>query len=316
MAICSLVVWLSDRAGYFNRLLPRYTNDNDMKGTRFRPILREALGQLGREVRIALTPMPKDKTWVFLVGCYNSGTTLLAELLGQHPSISALETEGHFITDQFIKDYDIGLPRMWVKREDLFRLDETSTGPDPVRVKKEWAMRLDLRKPVLLEKSPPNSARTRWLQAHFENARFVGIIRNGYAVAEGITRKADPKHLKDSWPIGMSAYQWQRSNEVLLEDAKHLEHFLWVSYEELAADTAATLNRITRFIGIDDFEGFEQDRSWSIHERDEKVRNMNQESIDRLDDEQIATINEVAGDMLDRFNYPRLGGAAKVGSLS
>ena len=95
-----------------------------MKGTRFKPILRDCLGQLNREIRIALTPIPKDKTWVFLVGCYNSGTTLLAELLGQHPSISALSTEGHFITDQFVKDYDIGLPRMWVEREDLFRLNE------------------------------------------------------------------------------------------------------------------------------------------------------------------------------------------------
>lgn len=278
-----------------------------MKGTRFKPVLRESLGLIGREIKIALTPEPRNKTWVFLVGCYNSGTTLLAELLGQHPEISALETEGHFITDQFIKDYDIGLPRMWVEREDLFRLDENSTGPDPLRVKKEWAMRLDLRKPVLLEKSPPNSAKTRWLQAHFENARFVGIIRNGYAVAEGITRKADPKHLKDSWPIEMSARQWQRSNQVLLEDEPFLKHFLWVSYEELAADTAGTLNKITRFIGVDEFKDFEEDRSWSIHERDEKVRDMNEESIARLTDEQIRRINEVAGEMLDHFGYRRLG---------
>ena len=146
-----------------------------------------------------------DKTWVFLVGCYNSGTTLLAELLSQHPDISALSTEGHFITDQFVKDYDIGLPRMWVEREDLFRLTEADTGPDAIRIKKEWGMRLDLSKQVLLEKSPPNTAKVRWLQANFENAHFVAIVRNGYAVAEGITRKADPKHLINSWPIEMSA---------------------------------------------------------------------------------------------------------------
>ena len=108
-----------------------------MKGTRFKPVIRECLGRLHRETRIALTPVPRNKTWVFLVGCYNSGTTLLAELLGQHPSISTLPTEGHFITDEFVKDYDIGLPRMWVGREDLFRLTEEDSGPDPLRVKKE-----------------------------------------------------------------------------------------------------------------------------------------------------------------------------------
>jgi len=277
-----------------------------MKGTRFKPILRDCLGQLNREIRIALTPIPKEKTWVFLVGCYNSGTTLLAELLGQHPSISALSTEGHFITDQFIKDYDIGLPRMWVEREDLFRLNEDDEGPDALRVKKEWAMRLDLKKPVLLEKSPPNSAKMRWLQKHFENAHFIGIMRNGYAVSEGITRKADPKHLINSWPIEMSAYQWKRSNEVMQQDAEHLKKFMWITYEDLAGDTVETLNKITDFIGIDDFETFESDRQWSIHERDEQVRNMNDESISRLSPEQIKIINEVAGDMLDEFGYTRL----------
>lgn len=277
-----------------------------MNGTRFKPVIRDCLGRINREVKIALTPMPKDKTWVFLVGCYNSGTTLLAELLAQHQSISALPTEGHFITDQFVKDFDIGLPRMWVDREDIFCLDENDTEPDPVRVKKEWAMRLDLSKPVLLEKSPPNSAKTRWLQAHFENAHFIGIMRNGYAVAEGITRKADPKHLINSWPIEKSAYQWKRSNEVLQQDAKHLKRFIWVTYEDLADDTEGTLNKITDFIGVEKFEKFETGRNWSIHERDEQVRNMNEESIKRLTQEQLQIINEVAGEMLDSYGYSRL----------
>ena len=178
-----------------------------MKGTRFKPIIREAAGKLHREFKIALTSKPRDKTWVFVVGCYNSGTTLLSELLGHHPDISALPDEGQFLTDQLPQDYMLGLPRMWVNREDLFRLDENGTGPDPVRLEKEWAMRLDCTKRVLLEKSPPNTARTRWLQANFSNAHFIGITRNPYAVAEGISRKAEPHHLIDGWPIEMSAYQ-------------------------------------------------------------------------------------------------------------
>lgn len=277
-----------------------------MKGTRFRPIFQECLGQLNREIRIALTPIPKNKTWVFLVGCYNSGTTLLAELLGQHPSISALPTEGHFITDQFVKDYDIGLPRMWVEREDLFRLNETDDGPDPIRLTKEWAMRLDCSKPVLLEKSPPNSAKTRWLQKHFDNAHFVGIVRDPYAVSEGITRKADPKHLINSWPIEMSAYQWMRSNQILQQDAEYLQRFMWVKYEDLADDTVGTLNKITEFVGVEGFDHFESGRSWSIHERNEQVRNMNSESIKRLSPQQIDSITRVAGVMMDVFGYSRL----------
>jgi len=277
-----------------------------MKGTRFKPILRECLGTLSREVKVAFTPVPTDKKWVFLVGCYNSGTTLLAELLGQHPSISALPTEGHFITDQFVTDYDLGLPRMWVNREDIFCLTEEDEGPDPFRIKKEWAMRLDLSKPVLLEKSPPNSARTRWLQKHFDDAYFIGIVRNGYAVAEGITRKAEPRHLIDGWPIEMSAFQWKRSNVVLKNDSKYLKRFMWVKYEDLAADTFTTLDSIAAFIGISKFEGFGQGRTWKIHERDEQIKDMNQVSIDRMDRNQIDRINKVAGDAIEEFGYTRL----------
>jgi len=277
-----------------------------MKGTRFKPLLRDCLGRLNREVRIALTPIPKNKTWVFLVGCYNSGTTLLAEILGQHPEISALPTEGHFITDEFVKDYDIGLPRMWVKREDIFCLTEDDEGPDPLRLQKEWGMRLDLRKPVLLEKSPPNAAKTRWLQKHFENAHFVGIVRNGYAVSEGISRKAEPRHLADGWPIEMSAYQWKRSNEILIRDAEYLKKFIWVKYEDLAADTLGTLNKIAEFIGVARFEGNELGRSWKIHERDEAIRDMNEASIAKLQPGDIEAINQVAGNLLTSFGYKLL----------
>jgi len=277
-----------------------------MKGTRFKPILRECLGQLHREILLALTPVPKNKTWVFLVGCYNSGTTLLDELLGQHSSISTLPTEGHFITDQFEKDYDIGLPRMWVEREDLFRLIETDSGPDPVRIKKEWGMRLDLRKPILLEKSPPNTTKTRWLQKNFDNAHFIGIVRNGYAVAEGISRKAKPRHCSGGWPIEKSAWQWKRSNQLLQEDSKYLQRFLWITYEDLVTDTIGTLNRITGFLEIPEFSNFESNRSWNIHERNEKIRDMNAESIGRLNRDQIDIINRVAGDMIEAFGYARL----------
>lgn len=274
-----------------------------MAGTRFRSVLRESLGNIYREVKVALTPVPRPRQWLFLVGCYNSGTTLLAQLLSQHPEIGGLPTEGHFITDQFVKDYDLGLPRMWAGREELFRMTEADSGPDPVRIKKEWGMRLDRSKPVLMEKSPPNTPRTRWLQAHFEPSCFVAIVRNGYAVAEGITRKADPRHLRDSWPIEQSAWQWVRSNQVLMEDAAYLKRLLWVKYEDLTSDPLKELNRICEFLGIRPFAGFDSDAEFAVHEREEAIRNLNQVSIDRLTPEQIVRINSVALECLREFGY-------------
>lgn len=277
-----------------------------MKGTRFKKVLRESFGNIHREIKVALTPVPKPEKWLFLVGCYNSGTTLLAELLGRHPEISALPTEGHFISDQFVKDYEVGLPRMWAGREELFRLTELDQGIDPFRVKKEWGMRLDLSKPVLLEKSPPNSVRTRWLNKHFSPAYFVEIVRNGYAVSEGIRRKANPRHLRDSWPIEQCAFQWRRSIEVLEEDSLFLDNFLQVRYEDLTEKPEIILGRITDFLKLTKKVPLTIGDDLSIHERNEPIKNMNVQSFKRLTPDDIKKINQVAADALRRCGYDLL----------
>lgn len=277
------------------------------RGTRFRTLIRETAGSFHRELLIALTPVPKPEKWVFVVGCYNSGTTLLAELMGRHSKISSLPTEGQFITDQLVQDYAVGLPRMWVNREDLFRMDEASEGPDVVRLKKEWGIRLDLKKPVLLEKSPPNGARTRWLQAHFENSHFIAIVRNGYAVAAGIRKKAEPHHIAgEHWPIEMAAHQWVRSNQVLLEDAPHLERLHWVHYEDLASNPQETLGGILAFLGLSFEAQMVSSEAITIHERTSTLKDFNASSIQLLSGDDIERINEVAEPMLRHHGYPIL----------
>lgn len=279
-----------------------------MRGTRWATVLRESLGAIHRELRITLTPVPRPRVWAFIVGCYNSGTTLLARMLASHPEIAVLPTEGQFLTDQFARDYELGVPRMWVLREDYFRLTEADAGADPVRLKKEWGSRLDRRRPVLVEKSPPNAARVRWLQHHFENAHFIALVRNGYAVAEGIRRKAEPRHRPEGWPIALCARQWARSNEVLLEDAAHLDRVLWVRYEDLAERPDDELARMFEFLGLNpgNAAGVAGAR-FAVHERDDAVRDLNAESIGRLSAEDIAAINAAAAPMLARFGYPVLG---------
>lgn len=256
-----------------------------------------------REVRVALVPVPRPDAWLFLIGCYNSGTTLVARLLSTHPEISALPTEGQFLTDQLVKDHRIGLPRMWHKHEDLFRMTEGDEGPDVRRIKKEWALRLDRSRPVLVEKSPPNTARTRWLQSNFENAHFVYLMRNGYAVAEGIRRKGRPHHRPEGWSIAEAAGQWRRSIEVVLEDAPHLDRLLWVRYEDLTADPTTVLTEITSFVGLRPYEESHLPESISVHERDQGVVDLNAESIRRLSREDINVFNGIASPLMEQYGY-------------
>ncbi len=269
--------------------------------------LREHLGSALREVKVALTAPPRPDAWLFLIGCYNSGTTLLSSLLSSHPDVGALPTEGQFLTDQLRKDFLTGLPRMWHKREDLFRMTETDAGPDPQRIKKEWGLRLDRSRPVLLEKSPPNTARTRWLQANFENAHFIFLVRNGYAVAEGIVRKGRPHHRSEGWTIADAAQQWRRSIEVVDEDGPHLRKLMWIRYEDVAAHAVESLNEITRFLGIRPYLESYLPKALEVHERNQRVSDLNAESIDRLSPDEIEVINGIAAEQLRRFDYPLLG---------
>jgi hypothetical protein len=215
-----------------------------------------------------------------------------------------LPTEGQYLTDQLPSDHELGLSRMWVQREDLYRLTEEDKGPDPDRIKREWGMRLDQSRPILLEKTPANAARTRWLQKHFENAFFIGVVRNGYAVAEGITRKAKPIHSRNGWSIEQAAYQWARSNYILKEDSTYLEHFMWIKYEDLAENPEKEIDRVLEFLGAGDKWAIDQNKSWSVHERDQKIKNMNYESINLLSKEQIAIINRISEHVLRTFGYP------------
>lgn len=40
----------------------------------------------------------KPQKWIFIVGCYNSGTTLLEKILSLHPMIGSLRDEGVMLT--------------------------------------------------------------------------------------------------------------------------------------------------------------------------------------------------------------------------
>lgn len=275
-----------------------------MPPTRWRQKLRQCLGTLHRELRIALTPDTDPDRWLFIVGCYNSGTQLLMHMLGAHPQVSSLPQEGQFLSDDLVRDYEVGLPRMWVLREDLFRLTEHDEGPDPARLKREWLMRLDRSKSIFVEKSPPNSARTRWLQRHFENASFLVLVRNGYAVAEGIRRKAEPRHRKEGWPIELCARQWARTYDLLLEDADRLEHVHWLRYGDFVTSPEEETREILDFLGIEEkVREIDPDRAWSVHEREEPIRDMNPESFARLTEADVRAINREAGSMLRKMGY-------------
>lgn len=268
----------------------------------WRRSLRRKGKRLAHRVRLEhaarFGPLPTPGRWVFLVGCYNSGTTLLHDLLAAHPLIGSMPDEGQFFTDQLPVPRDLGFRRLWALEPMHFCLDEQ--GGDHIdlqRLLRQWGAKFnDPRRPVLIEKTPTNAARTRWLQARFQPAYFVGIVRDGRAVAEGIRRKT-------GHPLDLAARQWARSNEIMLADFEHLAHKRVVTYEALTANPAAVIGELLEFLGLPALTTELQGREWKIHEQRSKIVNMNPRSLAALSPADLAVIDREAGPLLRQYGY-------------
>lgn len=242
-------------------------------------------------------PVPTPRAWAFICACSNSGTTLLNDMLGQHPDIGTIDPEGQFWTERLPKAVGGPEERLWALRLEHYAMDEHAQ-VDAAMVKRDWARGFnDPHRTVLLEKSPPNAVRMRWLQRHFEPASFLCIVRNGYAVAEGIARKT-------GHPIETTARQWAEANARMKQDFARVERGLWIRYEDLAADPRATMERIASFLDVDP-EPLRQAAAarHAVFGVESEVVDMNAQSLARLTDAQRAAIEDAAGDALAEHGY-------------
>jgi len=265
-----------------------------------KPGPQRLLGRVGR--------VPKPEKWVFIVGCYNSGTTLLADVMGQHPAISALPVEGVRLSDVWPLPETHAWNRMWMKCVDAMRLEP---GPGMAalaeRVKRQWWASF-ARRPLLLEKSIANSPRMPFIQTYFEPAYFIYIVRNGYAVSEGLRRGARPRHwgrddYGDRYPIALCAEQWAVTDRVISADAPGIEHLTRISYEDLTADPRRVLDDVTDFLGIEPFSDAVLERSWRVHGVTSPIRDMNAEAIARLSPADIEDVRTAAADVLEKYGH-------------
>jgi len=248
----------------------------------------------------------QDKKWIIILGCYNSGTTLLDKLLSTHPEIAGLDEEGVMLTNQLPRPEDYGWRRMWFKCEENMKIDNSDVQKADV-IKRHWSHFFDTQKHYLLEKSIANICRIQFFEENFDSPYFIHLVRNGYAVAEGIHRKAyvmkQNCHLGERYPMAYCAEQWTRSIQLVENSKGSLRHFIEVSYENLVNDTPATLNSIFAFIGLRKTNYQFENHNFKVHEKNSPVMNMNKTSFDSLTKDQINVISDIAGEKLHQYNY-------------
>lgn len=253
----------------------------------------------------------KAKKWIFVIGCYNSGTTLLASILREHPLMCGLPNEGVFLTDVLRSPEEYGWPRMWYKcMDNLKMVDGEDEEKIANRIKHQWSVFYPKCCDHFIEKSISNLLRIPFLQRNFQPAYFIYIVRNGYAVANGIQRKANLKrwgniYKESHYPIDMCAQQWVKCDEIVQNEYSEIKNILTIKYEDLTENTIATLKCITDFLGLPPMHNDAINHKWSIHEYTASIKNMNRYSISQLDNSEIETIYNVAEKVLKKYQYEK-----------
>jgi hypothetical protein len=193
---------------------------------------------------------PSDHTLVFVGGLHRSGTTLLARCLAAHPATSgfaftgAVEDEGQHL--QSVYPVKLGGPGRFgfCPEAHVTESSPLVTEANRERLWSEWSRHWDHERPVLIEKSPANLLKSRFLQAMFPTARFVMVLRHPIATALA-TQKWSGTRLDEL------IRHWLLCNETMLADMRHLQHATLVRYEDLVAQGDEELMRLHRFLGID-----------------------------------------------------------------
>jgi hypothetical protein len=196
-----------------------------------------------------------DHRYVFVAGLHRSGTTLLTRALGNHPDVSSFaatgypEDEGQFLQRVYPIGKIYGGPGRFGfdPRAHLTERSPLATDANRTRLRSEWEAHWDLSKGILVEKSPPNLLKMRFLQWMFPDAAFVVVMRHPIAVALA-TQK---------WSLTSThslIHHWLVCHERFLRDSASLRRPILTSYEALVADPT-TLPRIQEAIGIRGQEG-------------------------------------------------------------
>lgn len=187
--------------------------------------------------------------YIFIGGAHKSGSTLLGRILSQSANISAFECtgvpmdEGQWLQNVLIQDVHVG--------ELLFGLSEEShlTESDLIRsgIDSEllscWKKFWDTNCEYLLEKSPINVLRTRFLQSIFPDSAFLITIRDprtSYMAAKKTMPHISVKTYFKNWHSIYSTFK---------EDSKYLKSYAVIHYESLLKNPKKVLQYIKNTFG-------------------------------------------------------------------
>ena len=251
-------------------------------------------------------------THLFGICPSNSGSSFLMQALATSRATWNLPMEGQMTlgfrgpvpNDAFPA---AGLPStglIWASRQEWIDAFTDPRHYDWPHTRKAWYFLAYARHPeasVFYTKSPVHLLIVDQLVRHFRNPRFIFMVRNPYAVCEGICRRfGSASKLEAAATHVVNCLKWQRHN---LE--AHGDRGVFFTYETMCAEperVAREIHALAPAIGdLNLRQRLAVKRGYH-----EMLTDMNARQIARLDADRIATLNRVFRahrDTLDYFGY-------------
>lgn len=203
--------------------------------------------------------MPEHRL-VFVGGLHRSGTTLLGRCLADHPLVSGLSgtgvpaDEGQHVQRVYKPAKAYGGPGRFAFSPEAHLTEDSPLVSEEARerILAAWRPYWDLDRPYLLEKSPPNLIRMRFLQALFPDAFFVVVTRHPVAVSYA-TRKFRTRAQRFRRRMGLPHLlrHWVAAHQLFREDEPHLDNVVVVRFERLLREPDACLRDVHVHLGIE-----------------------------------------------------------------
>lgn len=252
---------------------------------------------------------------LFVLAPNNSGSTFLAGALARSPGAWHLEREGQHV-EGFVgpSSRGTGARLLWASRPEWIATFRDPAARDWPRTRRAWhfkARAFQAGATALVVTSPPFLLFAEELAVAFPEARFIVLVRNPYAVAEGIMRRpsAAPVAAGDAIEAAaarhiVAALAAQAENCRTLGDRA-----LFLRYEDMCHDPAVAARAIQALAPA--LGPVALDRSLPVKgEYHEPLRDMNDQQIARLGPERLAALNAVFDGhrgLLEGFGYARIG---------
>ena len=249
-------------------------------------------------------------THLFVISPNNSGSTFVKNVLATCSGTWNLRREGqHAFGFGGPTPNKLKIPYLWASEQQYLDALTQVDAFNWEAAKKAWYFQAFSSNPaatVFVEKSPPFLLHVEQLSRHFHNAKFLFMVRNPYAMAEGILRAAGWFYPTRAVAVKQAAIhivnclRFQKSNL-----ARFPNDGLFFTYEQLCAEPERLQTQIAEL--VPELGELVLQQQVSVKGNyDEPLRNMNEQQVSRLSSVDFDTLNEVFAPeqgLLQSFGY-------------